>query len=79
MPPDLNTLACVNPECQHYRRPGENPLVVCKVYGRDGLRLLRYRPCGAECSERRGSATSCGVPSPCTLGQGHAVFFSPVT
>jgi hypothetical protein len=41
--PDLDTLACVNPECQRFRRPGENNLTVRKVYGRDGIRLLRCR------------------------------------
>ena len=54
--PDLDTLACVNPECQHFRRPGATNLTVRKVYGHDRIRLLRCRTCGEECSERRGSA-----------------------
>ena len=54
--PDLDTLACVNPECQRFRRPGENNLAVRKVYGRDGIRLLRCRTCCEEFSERRGTA-----------------------
>lgn len=54
--PDLDTLACVNPECQHFRCPGEANLTVRKVYGHDHLRLLRCRTCGEEFSERRGSA-----------------------
>src|SRR5262245_10381021 len=54
--PDLDTLACVNAECQLLRRPGANHLVVRKVYGHDRIRLLRCRPCGEECSERRGTA-----------------------
>jgi hypothetical protein len=41
--PDLDTLACVNPECQRFRRPGEANLTVRKVYGADRLRLLRCR------------------------------------
>jgi transposase-like protein len=54
--PDLDTLACVNPECQRFRRPGANNLTVRKVYGHDSIRLLRCRACGEECSERRGTA-----------------------
>src|SRR5262249_57521947 len=54
--PDLDTLACVNAECQLFRRPGANNLVVRKVYGQDRIRLLRCRTCGEECSERRGTA-----------------------
>src|SRR5215468_8479598 len=54
--PDLDTLACVNAECQHFRRPGEANLTVRKVYGHDRIRLLRCRTCGEEFSERRGSA-----------------------
>ena len=51
--PDLDTLACVNPACQCFRRPGEGHLTVRKMYGHDRLRLLRCRTCGAACSERR--------------------------
>jgi transposase-like protein len=54
--PDLNTLACVNPECQLFHRAGASNLVIRKVYGHDRLRLLRCRTCGEEFSERRGSA-----------------------
>jgi transposase-like protein len=54
--PDLDTLACVNPECQCFRRPGEANLTIRKVYGYDRIRLLRCRICGEEFSERRGSA-----------------------
>jgi hypothetical protein len=54
--PDLDTLACVNAECQLFRRAGARPLVIQKVYGQDRIRLLRYRSCGEEFSERRGSA-----------------------
>jgi transposase-like protein len=54
--PDLDTLACVNPECHLFCRPGAANLTVRKVYGHDRLRLLRCRTCGEECSERRGRA-----------------------
>ena len=54
--PDLDTLACVNPACQRFRRPGEANLTVRKVSGHDRMRLLCCRTCGEECSERRGSA-----------------------
>jgi hypothetical protein len=46
--PDLNTLACVNAECQLFRRPGASNLVIRKVYGHDHIRLLRCRTCGEE-------------------------------
>jgi hypothetical protein len=54
--PDLATLACVNPECQLFRRPGEANLIVRKVYAHDRLRLLRCGTCREEFSERCGSA-----------------------
>jgi hypothetical protein len=54
--PDLDTLACVNPDCHLFRRPGAANLTIRKVYGHDRLRLLRCRTCGEEFSERRGPA-----------------------
>src|SRR5262245_12571116 len=54
--PDMDTLACVNAECQLFRQAGANNLVIRKVYGHDHLRLLRCRSCGEEFSERRGTA-----------------------
>jgi transposase-like protein len=54
--PDLDTLACVNPACHLFRHAGPGNLVIRKVYGRDGMRLLRCRTCCEEFSERRGSA-----------------------
>src|SRR5919202_3361410 len=54
--PDLDTLACVNPECQQFRLMGQHNLTVRKVYGDDRIRLLRCRTGGEEFSERRGSA-----------------------
>lgn len=54
--PDLTTLACVNADCQHYGRPGQDNLSIRKVYGKDGIRLLRCSGCGEEFSERRNTA-----------------------
>jgi transposase-like protein len=54
--PDLATLACVNSECQHYGQSGLDNLSIRKVYGRDGIRLLRCGSCQDEFSERRGTA-----------------------
>ena len=54
--PDLDTLAWVNPECHQFRLLGQGNLIVRKVYGQDGIRLLRCRICGEEFSERRGTA-----------------------
>jgi transposase-like protein len=54
--PDLDTLACVNAECQLFRRAGASNLIIRKVYGHDRIRLLRCRTCGEEFSERRGTA-----------------------
>jgi transposase-like protein len=54
--PDLDTLACVHPECQRFRLTGQDHLTVRKVDGQDGIRLLRCRTCGEAFSERRGTA-----------------------
>ena len=54
--PDLDTLACVNADCQHYGRPGQGNLTIRKVYGQDGIRLLRCGSCQAEFSQRRNTA-----------------------
>ena len=54
--PDLDTLACVNPECHQFRLAGQDNLTVRKVYGQDRIRLLRCRTCGEEFSEWRGTA-----------------------
>ena len=56
MRPDLETLGCVHPACQRFRRLSEAHRTVRKVYGHDRLRLLRYRTCGEAFSERRGRA-----------------------
>jgi hypothetical protein len=36
--PDLDTLACVNADCQHDGRPAQGNLTIRKVYGQDGRR-----------------------------------------
>ena len=54
--PDLATLACVNAECQYFGQPGQNNLTIRKVYGKDGIRLLRCSQCREEFSERRNTA-----------------------
>jgi IS1 family transposase/transposase-like protein len=54
--PDLATLACVNADCQHCGRTGQGNLTIRKVYGQDGIRLLRCRSCHEEFSERRHTA-----------------------
>ncbi|ETW97894.1 MAG: hypothetical protein ETSY1_20925 [Candidatus Entotheonella factor] len=54
--PDLDTLACVNTDCQHYGHPGQGNLTIRKVYGKDDIRLLRCGSCQDEFSERRNTA-----------------------
>jgi IS1 family transposase/transposase-like protein len=54
--PDLATLACSNTDCQYYGRPGQGNLMIRKVYGQDGIRLLRCGSCQEEFSERRNTA-----------------------
>jgi transposase-like protein len=54
--PDLDTLTCVNAECQLFRHAGANNLIIRKLYGHDCIRLLRCRTCGEAFSERRGTA-----------------------
>ena len=51
--PPLESLACVNHECEHYGQAGLENLRVRKTYGRDKLRYLRCGSCGHEFSERR--------------------------
>jgi IS1 family transposase/transposase-like protein len=54
--PDLTTLACINADCQDYGRPAQGNLTIRKVYGQDGIRLLRCGSCQEEFSERRNTA-----------------------
>jgi hypothetical protein len=50
-PPDLDTLACVNPECQLLRYLGARHLVIRKVSGCNDIRPLRCHACGEKYSE----------------------------
>jgi len=54
--PQLETLACVNADCELYGQAGQGNLTVHKRYGKDYLRYLRCRRCGEEFSERRHTA-----------------------
>lgn len=54
--PPLESLACVNEECQVYGERGQGNLNVRKVYGQDQIRYLRCRVCQEEFSERKGTA-----------------------
>jgi IS1 family transposase/transposase-like protein len=54
--PQLETLACVNERCESYGQAGRNNLTVRKLYGKDQIRYLRCRCCGAEFSERKNTA-----------------------
>src|SRR5262249_18094536 len=54
--PDCETLACVNAACPLCRPAGASPLVIRQGYGHNRRRRLRCRPCGAEVSERHGTA-----------------------
>lgn len=54
--PQLETLACVNERCESYGQAGHNNLTVRKLYGKDQIRYLRCRCCGAEFSERKNTA-----------------------
>ena len=54
--PDLATLACINADCQQFGGTGQGHLTICKVDGKDGIRLLRCGRCHEEFSERRNTA-----------------------
>jgi IS1 family transposase len=54
--PALDTFACVNEGCRLYGQTGQGNLTVRKTYGKDGIRYLRCRCCGAEFSERKHTA-----------------------
>jgi len=54
--PPLETLACVNERCEAYGQVGRSNLTIRKVYGKDQIRYLRCRCCGAEFSERKHTA-----------------------
>ena len=54
--PPLESLACVNPDCDLYGKKDGNHLIVRKIYGRDKIRYLRCRCCQQEFSERKNTA-----------------------
>ena len=54
--PPIESLACVESDCDLYGQPGQGNLTVRKVYGRDKLRYLRCNRCRSEFSERKGTA-----------------------
>jgi IS1 family transposase/transposase-like protein len=54
--PPIESLACVNPECEMYGQRGQENLIIRKVYGQDQIRYLRCRHCGEEFSERKNTA-----------------------
>jgi IS1 family transposase/transposase-like protein len=54
--PPIESLACVNPDCDLYGQNGGTNLLIRKVYGRDQIRYLRCRCCQQEFSERKNTA-----------------------
>lgn len=54
--PPLESLACVNPDCDLYGQKGGTNLTVRKVYSQDQIRYLRCRHCQQEFSERKNTA-----------------------
>jgi IS1 family transposase len=54
--PPLSSLACVEARCELYGQKGQGNLTVRKTYGKDEIRFLRCRCCGAEFSERKATA-----------------------
>lgn len=60
----LESLACINPECKLYGKPGQNNLTIRKEYGKhDRIRYLRCDECLEEFSERKNTALwNCKIP-----------------
>jgi len=54
--PPLENLACIEETCELYGQAGQDNLLIRKTYGRDQIRYLRCRACGAEFSERKQTA-----------------------
>lgn len=54
--PPLESLACVNLDCDLYGQKERNNLTVRKIYGKDSIRYLRCRQCQEEFSERKNTA-----------------------
>ncbi len=53
--PPIESLACVESDCDLYGQPGQGNLTVRKVYGEDEIRYLRCTRCRSEFSERKGA------------------------
>jgi hypothetical protein len=53
--PQIETLGCPYPTCQHYAQNGAENLTVRKVYGKDHIRYLCCSACSREFSERKGT------------------------
>lgn len=54
--PPLESLACVEADCDLYGQAGQGNLTVRKTYSQDEIRYLRCKCCGSEFSERKGTA-----------------------
>ena len=54
--PPLESLACVNLDCDLYGQKGGDNLTIRKEYGQDQIRYLRCRSCQKEFSERKNTA-----------------------
>lgn len=54
--PPLESLACVNPNCDLYAKKGGGNLSIRKIYGQDNIRYLRCTQCREEFSERKNTA-----------------------
>jgi len=67
--PDLHTRACGKAAGQLFRRAGASNLVIRQGYGHDQRRLWHCRSCGAEFSERCGTAV-CNTKPPEATAEG---------
>jgi len=54
--PPIESLACVNAECELYGQKGQGNLIIRKEYGKGRIRYLRCRCCREEFSERKNTA-----------------------
>ena len=55
--PPLESLACINPECELYAKKGADNLIIRKIYGENkDIRYLRCSRCREEFSERKNTA-----------------------
>jgi IS1 family transposase len=52
----LDSLECINADCQAHAQPGGGKFTIRKTYGRDQIRFLRCQTCGTEFSERKHTA-----------------------